>query len=214
MSTMIISDCDAKFTSHFWTTLHLLMDTKLAMSTAFHPQMNGQSERAIQTLKTMLRNYIDHKISNWDLLLTGSEFAYNNAINAFTGYLPFFLNKGYHLQLPSSLLATPTTPVPLVNQFIQEQRDTLVMAQEHLYNAQLRHSHQSDKHQCSHSFKIGDQVPLLTDHSTAPADQHRPSRKLQAQFIGPYTILEQHSPVSFRLELPPSLRIHNVFHMD
>jgi hypothetical protein len=84
MPTTIISDCDAKFTSHFWTALHSLMDTKLAMSTAFHPQTDGQSERAIQTLKTMLRNYVDHKISNWDLLLTGSEFAYNNAINAST----------------------------------------------------------------------------------------------------------------------------------
>jgi len=214
MPTIIISDRDAKFTSHFWTTLHSLMDTKLALSTAFHPQTDGQSERAIQTLKTMLRNYVDHRISNWDLLLTGSEFAYNNAINASTGFSPFFLNKGFHPRLPSSLLATPTTSVPSVNQFIQEQRDALVMAQEHLHDAQLRHSHQADKHRRDHTFKIGDQVLLSTDHSTAPADQHRPSRKLQAQFIGPYTILEQHSPVSFRLELPPSLRIHDVFHVD
>ncbi|GJJ77626.1 hypothetical protein EMPS_09985 [Entomortierella parvispora] len=92
--------------------------------------------------------------------------------------------------------------------------DAQVMAQEHLHDAQLRHSHQAHKHQRNHTFKIGDQGLLSTDHSTALADQHRPSRKLQAKFIGPYTILEQRSPVSFRLELPSSLRIHDVFHMD
>nr|GEZ45890.1 reverse transcriptase domain-containing protein [Tanacetum cinerariifolium] len=51
----IISDCDGKFTSHFWKSLNKALDTRLDMSTIYHPQIDGQSERTIQTLKDMLR---------------------------------------------------------------------------------------------------------------------------------------------------------------
>src|SRR5690606_40659264 len=85
MPTSIVSDRDAKFTSHFWKELHRLMDVKLAMSTAFHPQTDGQTERANQTLETILRAFVDQRQTNWDLLLPAAEFAYNNSVNPSTG---------------------------------------------------------------------------------------------------------------------------------
>ena len=90
MPTAIVSDRDTQFTSHFWKELHRLMDVKLAMSTAFHPQTDGQTERANQTLEIMLRAFVDQQQTNWDLLLTAAEFAYNNATNATTGFSPSF----------------------------------------------------------------------------------------------------------------------------
>src|SRR6185436_16768979 len=74
----IISDRDAKFTSKFWKALFKHLDTRLAMSTAFHPQTDGQTERMNQTLEQMLRIYTNYKQDNWNDLLPAAEFAYNN----------------------------------------------------------------------------------------------------------------------------------------
>ena len=215
MPTSIISDRDTKFTSNFWSHLHRLMETKLAISTSFHPQTDGQSERAIQTLKHALRAYVDHKITNWDQCLSGLEFAYNNSVNATTGFSPFYLNKGFHPRVPAALAGpTASSTVPALNQFLQSQADNLTLAKASIANAQDRQAQNADQSRRDHSFSVGDQVLLSADHTTVAASRNRPSRKLQSQFIGPYTILEQHTPVSFKLELPPTMKVHDVFHVD
>ena len=77
--TIIISDRDTKFTSRFWKALFKLTDTRLAMSTMYHPQTDGQTERLNRTLEEMLRAYMGYKQDNWDEYLTTAEFVYNNA---------------------------------------------------------------------------------------------------------------------------------------
>jgi hypothetical protein len=214
MPTSIVSDRDVKFTSHFWKELHRLMDVKLAMSTAFHPQTDGQTERANQTLKTILRAFVDQRQTNWDLLLPAAEFAYNNSVNPSTGYTPFFLNSGFHPRVPASLLQPQDTSVPSVDTFVTNQSTALALAQDAIQLAQDRQADQADKHRRDHDFKIGDQILLNAEDITTPANRTRRSHKLLARFIGPYTLIEQHSPVSFRVELPPSIKIHDVFHVD
>jgi hypothetical protein len=214
MPTTIVSDRDSKFTSRFWKELHRLMDVKLAMSTAFHPQTDGQTERANQTLETILRAFVDQKQTNWDLLLPAAEFAYNNSVNVTTGYSPFFLNSGFHPRVPASLLKPESSPNPSVEEFIESQSTALTLAQEAIANAQERQTRNADAHRRNHDFKVGDQVLLNAEDITVDADRNRRTKKLQAKFIGPYTVMEQRSPVSFRLELPPSLKIHDVFHVD
>jgi hypothetical protein len=214
MPTSIVSDRDAKFTSRFWKELHRLMDVKLAMSTAFHPQTDGQTERANQTLESILRAFVDQRQTNWDLLLSAAEFAYNNSSNATTGQSPFFLNHGFNPRVPSSLLQPQPSPNPSVTEFVEAQSTALILAQEAIADAQERQTKNADSRRRDHNYKVGDQVLLSTEDITAAADRNRPTKKLQARFIGPYTIVEQHSPVSFRLELPPSMKIHDVFHVD
>src|SRR4051812_45603416 len=85
----IVSDQDAKFTSCFWQTVFQTMGTKLAMSTAFHPQTDGQTERANRTLEDMLCAFTSYCQDDWDLQLSAAEFACNNALNASTGMSPF-----------------------------------------------------------------------------------------------------------------------------
>ncbi|GJJ71808.1 hypothetical protein EMPS_04165 [Entomortierella parvispora] len=63
-------------------------------------------------------------------------------------------------------------------------------------------------------YKVGDKVLLRATNITIPADSIRPADKLRPQFLGPFTLLEQHSPVTFRVELPPFYKIHDVFHVD
>ena len=91
MPSVIISDRDTKFTSLFWKALFKCMDTKLALSIAFHPETDGQIERNNRMLEQMLRNYVNYQQNDWDQHLAAAEFAYNNSKQALIGMTPFFL---------------------------------------------------------------------------------------------------------------------------
>ena len=92
----IVSDRDAKFTSHFWQALMRSMKTKLLMSSAYHPQTVGLTERANQTFEQMLRGVVNADHTDWDEHLDMVEFAYNNSSQASTGHSTFYLNYGEH----------------------------------------------------------------------------------------------------------------------
>ena len=68
-------------------------------TSGYHPEADGQTERANQTLEQYLRIYCSYQQDNWSQLLPLAEFAYNNAPNASTSITPFFANKGYHLNI-------------------------------------------------------------------------------------------------------------------
>ena len=92
----IISDRGAIFTSKFWSSLCYFLGIKRRLSTAFHPQTNGQTERQNSTMEAYLRAFVNFKQNDWARLLPMAEFAYNNANNASTGHTPFELNCNYH----------------------------------------------------------------------------------------------------------------------
>ena len=85
----IISDRDSRFTSKFWYALHKAMGTRLDMSTAYHPQTDGQSERTIQTLEDLLRSCVLDFGGNWDTHLPLAEFSYNNSYHTSIKAAPF-----------------------------------------------------------------------------------------------------------------------------
>ncbi len=82
--------------SKFWETLTAELGIKHKMSTAYHPQTDGQSEQMNQTVETYLRHYVNAKQNNWVQLLPIAQFTYNNARNETTGKTPFEANYGYH----------------------------------------------------------------------------------------------------------------------
>ena len=90
----IVSDRDVLFTSLFWTHLNKLMGVKQRMSSTYHPEMDGSTERANQTIGQMLRSCIGLTQKDWVLRLPAIEFAINLARSESTGYSPFFLNTG------------------------------------------------------------------------------------------------------------------------
>ncbi|GJP80846.1 hypothetical protein CLOP_g11046 [Closterium sp. NIES-67] len=106
--TTLITDRDPKFTSKFWKELMSLLGTKLAMSSAYHPQTDGQTERLNQIVQQLLRAACKDEISKWDLHLPVLEFAYNNATHAATGQTPFFLCYGRHPHTPQKPTASAT----------------------------------------------------------------------------------------------------------
>ena len=87
--TSIVSDRDARFTSHFWESLQKALGTRLHFSTAFHPQTDGQSERTIQTLEDIMRASVFEFQGNWDEYLPLIEFAYNNSYHSSIGMAPY-----------------------------------------------------------------------------------------------------------------------------
>ncbi|GJS71885.1 reverse transcriptase domain-containing protein [Tanacetum coccineum] len=85
----IISDHDSHFTSRFWQSLQNALGTQLDMSTAYHPETDGQSERTIQTLEDMLRACVIDFGKGWDKHLPLVEFSYNNSYHASIKAAPF-----------------------------------------------------------------------------------------------------------------------------
>lgn len=92
----IVSDRGTVFTSRFWSTLCYSLKIKSKLSTAFHPQTDGQTERQNQTLEQYLRSYINYEQDIWVYWLPMAEFAYNNSVQKSTGMTPFFAMSGYH----------------------------------------------------------------------------------------------------------------------
>ena len=92
----IVSDRDSRFTSSFWKALMRLLEINQKMSTAYHPQTDGQTERVNQILESYLRNYVNYEQDNWAEMLPMAEFAYNNSATTATTISPFFANYGYH----------------------------------------------------------------------------------------------------------------------
>lgn len=113
MPATIISYRDSKFTSHFWQEPYRLMDVKLAMSTAYHPQTDRQTEVMNKTLGIMLRAFINEKQTNWEILLPAAEFAYNNSVHHATGHSSFFSTPVNILAFPPPSSPTPTVTSPV-----------------------------------------------------------------------------------------------------
>ncbi|POM64515.1 DNA/RNA polymerase, partial [Phytophthora palmivora] len=99
----IVSDRDPGFTGAFWDTLSQLLGIKLTMSTADHPQTDGQTERVNRVLEDTLRSIWADAPRSWSDQLPMVEFALNNAVHASTGFTPFYLNGLRHPQVPLTL---------------------------------------------------------------------------------------------------------------
>jgi len=212
---VIVSDRDSKFTSLFWTSLWTLLETKLAMSTAFHPETDGQTERMNRTLEQMLRAFTNVKQNNWDTLLPYCEMAYNNSVNVSTGYTPFYLNYGQEMSLPVNMISQSTDSLvsqgnAAVENILNELHTTLITVQTNLTKAQEYQKKYADKSRREESYVVGDKVLLDTSDITFTTG----SKKLLDKFIGPYPVIAVVSSVSYKLDLPIKFRLHPVFHVS
>ena len=207
----IVSDRDPRFTSQFWREVHRLMGTKLKMSTSFHPQTDGQTERVNRVLEDMLRHFVNARQNDWDgHLLCMAEFAINNAWHESVRNTPFFLNYGQHPLTPASL--DLDTRVPAASDFAEGIDDAVKLAKKALSAAQARQKAYSDRGRQEMDFQVGDQVLLNTKHIRLLHGDGK--AKLLPRWIGPFVVEEKVGMVAYKLVLPASLRIHPVFHVS
>ena len=205
----IVSDRDSKFTSNFWTKLSEVVGVQLKMATAYHQRTDGQAERTIKTLKEYLRCYTDSMQSNWEENLAMAEFAYNNAQQAAIGMSPFEADLGYSPRIPLDL-KLPHRKGPVRN-FVKNQKETLAIIRERIQHAQDTMAKAFNQGRKDQFFQVGELV-LVSMQNLEPKHGGFARRGLGSRFIGPYRVAGCENEKSYRLELPPSLRLHPVFH--
>lgn len=210
----IVSDRDPRFIAHFWRSLWDMLRTQLHMSTSYHAQSDGQTERANRTLEDALRSYVNAQQDDWDELLPLLEMAYNSSIQASTGFSPYFLTHGREMAtcLSRAMEQTdrPAHSAPAADDMLRRWKEALHAAKEHIHKAQERQRKYADQHRRDLTLRVGDRVLLSTDNL-----RHRMSGapKLLERFIGPYPVKRVISPTAYELELPDSMRVHPVFHI-
>jgi hypothetical protein len=209
----IVSDRGQQFTSRFTRRLLELCDIKGNRSTAYHPQSDGQTERTNQTLEQYLRIYCDYQQDDWYDLLSYAEFVYNNTQNASTKLTPFFANKGYHPRYLLPVSAPAESVNPTAERLVEQFRQLHGVLRDNLQHAQTQYKTYHDRHaKPAPQFQVGDQVWLNRRNIRT----NRPSRKLDVKRMGPFQIEEivGESQLAYRLQLPPQMRIHPVFHVS
>ncbi|SOV07457.1 uncharacterized protein UDID_18912 [Ustilago sp. UG-2017a] len=212
LPTSIMSDRGSEFTSHFWRSLSALLGIGNHFSSAYHPQSDGQTERVNQVLEQYLRGYSNHLQTDWSDLLPLAEFSYNNAEHASTQLTPFFANYGYHPRF-SFDNTDPASPAlfPTAHSYADQLKQLHEYVRGELVKANSQSAEQFDKHRLpSPQFQPGDRVWLSADNIRSL----RPTKKLDYCQLGPFSINEVISSHAYRLQLPPSMKIHNVFHVD
>ncbi|GJX34113.1 reverse transcriptase domain-containing protein [Tanacetum coccineum] len=209
----IISDRDGRFASHFWQVLQKALGTQVFMSTAYHPETDGQSERTIQTLEDMLRACVMDFGGSWDTHLPLIEFSYNNSYHKSIKCSPFEALYGRKCRSPviwnkvgESQLAGP--------ELVQETTEKIVQIRERLKTARSRQKCYADRRRKPLEFQVGDRV-LFRVSPWKGVVRFGKREKLAPRFVGPFEIVERIGPVAYRLRLPQELScIHDVFHVS
>ncbi|GJS08348.1 putative reverse transcriptase domain-containing protein [Tanacetum coccineum] len=156
---LIISDRDSKFTSHFWKSLNEALGTQLDMSTTYHPQTDGQSERTIQTLKDMLRACVMDFRKGWDIHLSLIEFSYNNSYHTSIKAALFEALYGRKCRSPICWAevgdARQTGP-----EIIRETTEKIIQIKHRIQASRDRQKSYADKRRKPLEFQVGDKVML------------------------------------------------------
>ncbi|KAJ9544144.1 hypothetical protein OSB04_023851 [Centaurea solstitialis] len=209
----IISDRDVRFTSRFWSKFHEDLGTKLQLSTAFHPQTDGQSERTIQTLEDMLRACVLDFGGSWDTYLPLAEFSYNNSFHASIGMPPYEMLYGRRCRTPVCWGEVGQRELGST-EIVQKTTESIELIRERLKTAQSRQKSYADKRRSDLEFSVGDKV-LLKVSPWKGVIRFRKRGKLGPRFIGPFKVVARVGKVAYRLELPPELSlIHDTFHVS
>jgi hypothetical protein len=208
----IVSDRDTKFTSVFWRELHRVLGTKLLMSTSFHPQTDGATERANRSIGQILRSVVSNDQKNWAEKCPMVEFAINSSVSSTTGYSPFELNYGYIPEITIS--GTERTQFKGVQAFAQQARWNLMAAHDAIIESRVKQTHNANRlRREDPPYKVGDLVYLSTKNLNLPKGR---VRKLVPRYIGPYKITAvQTNSSNVTLDIPEDLkkrRIHSTFH--
>jgi hypothetical protein len=203
---MVISDRGAVFASKFMKGVYDVLGIRMWLSTAYHPQMDGQTERVNQTVEGYLRTYCLLRQHDWAKLLPMAEFAYNNSHHSSIGMSPFFANHGRN----PTLTGTPEKASPAPE--AKEQSKTILAAQKEalaaLTLAKERDKVYFDRKHDEAKIGVGDIVWLSHEH----IGTNRPSIKLSHKHLGPFEVEAEIGRNAFQLKLPSSIKVHPVFH--
>lgn len=183
------------------------------MSTAHHPQTDGQTERVNQSIECYLRCFISAYPNQWSKWLSLCEFWYNTNWHASSGKSPFELLYGRQPRY-FGITASDKIASADIQHWLDERTNILAAARQHLLRMQQRMKDQADKNRLERTFAVDDQVFLKLQPYIQKSIATRANHKLTFKFFGPFRVLERIGEVAYRLDLPPASRVHPVFHVS
>ena len=209
----IISDRDPRLTSRFWKRLMKELGVRLNLSTAFYPQIDGQSERTIQTLEDMLRSCVLQFKGHLNEYLPLAEFTYNNSYHSSIEMSPYKALYGKQCRTPLCWNETGERKL-LGPEMVQTTVDKVSIIRARLKAAQDKQKSYADKQWKDLEFEVEDSLFLKLSPWKGVV-RFGKRGKLSPRYIGPFEIVERIGPVAYRLDLPEELsRVHNVFHFS
>jgi predicted aspartyl protease len=213
LPSAIVSDRGTQFVSALWGRVCQLLGIVRRLSTAFHPETDGSTERMNQTVETYVRTFVNDAQDDWVRWMPIAELSINNRDAQSTGVSPFFLLHGYHVepvQLTEELREERTgdSPVQQADQIVRQLEKAREWAQTAMAVSQQEQEEAANRtRQQAPELRIGDKVWLNLKNVRTT----RQSKKLDWK-NAKYTVIEVVGTHSYRLNTPTG--IHNVFHSD
>ena len=206
----VVSDRGPQFAVDLTKELNRMLGIKTKLSTAFHPQTDGQTERMNQELEQYLRSFIEHRQKDWPEWLAMAEFAINNKVHTATKVSPFMANYGREMRMGGDIRRKGK--VENAMEFVERMKRVYEEAEAALRKTQEEMKRYADRRRKeTEEWKKGDQVLLSTKDLVF---KERPSKKLTERYVGPYRIKEVVSLNAVELQLPGSMRIHPVVNVS
>ncbi|KAH9724547.1 Endonuclease [Citrus sinensis] len=209
----IVSDRDAKFLSHFWTTLCSKLGTKLLFSTTCHPQTDGQTEVVNRTLSTLLRAIIQKNLKTWEECLPHVEFAYNRTVHSATKFSPFEIVYGFNPLTPLDLLPLPIDEHASMDgkkkaEFVKQLHER---TRQHIEKRTEQYATQANKGRKQVVFQPGDWVWVHMRKERFPAQRRS---KLLPRGDGPFQVVARINDNAYKLDLPGEYNVSATFNVS
>ena len=206
----VVSNRGPQFVAELTKELNQMLGIKTKLSTAFHPQTDGQMEQMNQELEQYLRFFIEHRQRDWPEWLAAAEFAINNKVHTATKVSPFMANYGKELRMGGDI--RNKGKVESATEFVQRMKKVQKEAEAALKKTQEEMKRYADRgRKETEEWKKGDRVLLSTKDLVF---KERPTKKLTERYMGPYAIEEVVSTNAVKLRLLSSMRIHPVVNVS
>lgn len=213
MPEEVVSDRGSQFNSTFWKEVCHMLRIDRCLSSAYHPESDGQTERVNRILEDVLRHYVSPDQRDWSQYVSLAQFAINNSWHESTKFSPFYLNHGRHPRMPGldRLSHDDGKPASTSQRFVGDMNKAIHKAKKCLWAAQDRMRVNENHKRRAAVYKDGDMVLLSTSNLRTSGE----SRKLMPKWVGPFEVREMVGKAAVRLHLSAGYeRIHNVFHVS
>ena len=208
----VTSDRGSQFIGAAWKQVCKKLGIKAQLSTAFHPETDGQTEKINGVMEQYLRAFVSYQQDDQPSWLLVAEFVGNNTVSEATKVIPFFANKDYHPRMGfEKLLATRVPQELKTDKFITHMKELEQFLKTEMQFAQAKYETATNRH-CilAPSYQVGNKVWL----STKNLQIKRLSQKLDMRWAGPFKVKQVINPYAYELDLPRAYGVHPVFHVN